>query len=65
MFFRDRAGASSLDDVELIHVLKVADVAGSEGETELQSGGRDQQILESDGHALLGSFAFDASSELG
>src|ERR1035437_2768938 len=59
------SAASSLDNAESGDVLKVADIAGSDTEAELQSGSCDQEILEGDAHSLFGLFAPDAAGELG
>jgi hypothetical protein len=45
--------------------LEVANVAGSDTEAELQSSGRDQEILERDAYSLFSLLAFDASGKLG
>ncbi len=43
----------------------MADIAGSDSETELQSGGGDEQIFEGDGHSPFGLLAFDTAGERG
>jgi hypothetical protein len=57
--------SSHVHDLKAGHDLELTDVAGDDSETELDSGGGDQKILEGDGHTPRSLVAFDAASRAG